>query len=121
MSEREETMTATPARRAAWKRSLTAAQHTELRAVLAAELRRLASGPPSRHAESTAPDALDGLEPRLRRRGLQLLDALRRIDAGTFGICTGCRSPISYVRLSVIPETTLCVRCSSARELPARA
>ena len=50
MSEREETMTATPARRAAWKRSLTAAQHTELRAVLAAELRRLASGPASRTA-----------------------------------------------------------------------
>ena len=97
-----------------WKKSLTAAQQTELRTEMEDELRRLVPGPWS-------PEALQDLAPPRRRRGLQLLDALRRLDAGTYGTCHGCRLPISYVRLSVMPETTVCVDCSAARETSLRA
>lgn len=94
---------------AAWRKALTVAQQSELRAEMGDELRRLVPGPWS-------PEALQDLTPERRRRGLQLLDALRRLDAGTYGTCHGCRLPISYVRLSVMPETTVCVDCSAARE-----
>jgi RNA polymerase-binding transcription factor DksA len=96
------------------KKSLTATQQTELRTEMEEELRRLVPAPWS-------PEALQDLAPARRRRGLQLLDALRRLDAGSYGTCHGCRLPISYVRLSVMPETTVCVDCSAARETSLRA
>jgi hypothetical protein len=97
-------------------RGLTAAQRAELRGGMEEDLRRLAFGPSPREAGVITPVMLEDLGPRARRRGLQLLDALRRLDAGTFGVCAGCEAPISYARLSVIPETTVCVDCSGARE-----
>lgn len=44
-------------------------------------------------------------------RLLAVLEALDRIAAGTYGVCTRCRSPIPFGRLEVIPETGTCVRC----------
>jgi RNA polymerase-binding transcription factor DksA len=41
----------------------------------------------------------------------QVLEALDRIAAGTYGICILCRGPIPFERLEVIPETGTCVRC----------
>ena len=115
-------MSGTPARRGAWDKALTAAQHAELRAGVEEDLQRLVFGTGSRGGAGViTAEVLEDLEPRARRRGLQLLDALRRLDTGSFGICTGCEAPISYVRLSVIPETTVCVECSGARELLLRA
>jgi RNA polymerase-binding transcription factor DksA len=40
--------------------------------------------------------------------------ALRRLDAGVYGVCARCGRPISYARLSVMPEATLCAVCSRA-------
>lgn len=40
-------------------------------------------------------------------------DALRRLDAGTYGLCSGCRQPIAPERLEFLPTTTTCVRCKS--------
>lgn len=40
-----------------------------------------------------------------------LTDALRRIEAGTYGVCSSCRNPIPYGRLIAIPEATHCVAC----------
>ena len=37
--------------------------------------------------------------------------ALRRLDNGEFGECVRCGSRISFERLSVMPETSLCVAC----------
>lgn len=110
-----------PRSRSRWKQALTVAQRAELKAALEQDLRRLVFGTGTRGAGVVTAEALQGLEPGARRRGLQLLDALRRLDAGSFGICAGCEAPISYVRLSVIPETTVCVECSGARELLLRA
>jgi DnaK suppressor protein len=41
-----------------------------------------------------------------------ILDALKRIRTGVYGTCVMCQSPIAFDRLSVIPETKTCVRCS---------
>jgi RNA polymerase-binding transcription factor DksA len=49
---------------------------------------------------------------RTRARIGLIVDALNRIRAGIYGICLMCRSPIAFDRLSVIPETKTCVRCS---------
>lgn len=38
-------------------------------------------------------------------------DAVRRIDDGTFGTCERCGQPIAPARLEAIPETRTCVNC----------
>jgi len=37
--------------------------------------------------------------------------ALRRINAGTYGICLECEEPISARRLAAVPAAALCIRC----------
>ena len=39
--------------------------------------------------------------------------ALRRLDTGAYGQCVRCGSRISFGRLSVMPEATLCIACGS--------
>jgi DnaK suppressor protein len=44
--------------------------------------------------------------------GLALIEeALRRLDAGTYGTCTACGSPVAAERLFVFPESGTCARC----------
>jgi RNA polymerase-binding transcription factor DksA len=87
-------------------------QYAGLRRELEIELEELA--PPE---GGVGEETLRGLAPSARRRAQQILDVLRRMDSEAFGVCVGCRSPIAYERLSVIPETTLCAQCSWRREL----
>jgi RNA polymerase-binding protein DksA len=42
--------------------------------------------------------------------------ALRRIEEGTFGICTNCGKPIAEERLEALPWATLCIGCARDRE-----
>ena len=42
--------------------------------------------------------------------------ALRKIDDGTFGICTECSEPIAKKRLEARPETQLCIKCKEDQE-----
>jgi RNA polymerase-binding protein DksA len=57
----------------------------------------------------------------LRDHDHQLLDAideaLERIDAGTFGICSTCGAQIAPERLEALPWAALCIDCqrTSAR------
>ena len=44
-----------------------------------------------------------------------LHEALRRMDEGTYAICTNCRGTIEFDRLQLAPELKLCAKCSSAR------
>jgi len=39
--------------------------------------------------------------------------ALRRIDAGSYGLCDQCHQPIAVARLEALPEATQCVGCAS--------
>ena len=42
--------------------------------------------------------------------------ALRRLDAGTFGVCAGCEEAIHPKRLAVVPWAACCVVCQEARD-----
>jgi len=57
---------------------------------------------------------------RLRGREQRLMkkidEALKRIEDGTFGICTECGEKISVKRLEARPVTTLCIDCKTAQE-----
>jgi DnaK suppressor protein len=39
------------------------------------------------------------------------IDALGRIDDGSYGICSGCHEPIPVARLEAMPETRHCTSC----------
>ena len=42
--------------------------------------------------------------------------ALRRIEAGTFGICMGCEEEINPKRLAAIPWAPFCIVCQEAAD-----
>jgi RNA polymerase-binding protein DksA len=46
----------------------------------------------------------------------QALRALRRLEAGTYGICESCGQPIKAGRLRAYPRATLCITCKQAEE-----
>jgi DnaK suppressor protein len=41
-----------------------------------------------------------------------LVDALRRIEEGSFGACRACAQSIPFERLLVFPETKTCAACA---------
>lgn len=43
-------------------------------------------------------------------------EALARIEAGVYGICTICGSTIPKLRLNAIPYTPMCVECAEKSE-----
>jgi len=44
----------------------------------------------------------------------EVLAALKKLDAGTYGICERCGKPISPARLEAKPASRLCIDCASA-------
>jgi RNA polymerase-binding transcription factor DksA len=46
----------------------------------------------------------------LVNRSVDLNDALRRIDRGTYGVCAVCGRAIEPERLRAVPEAALCLR-----------
>ena len=46
----------------------------------------------------------------------QIREALKRIEDGTYGVCTDCGTQISEARLSVRPEAARCVECQAKAE-----
>jgi DnaK suppressor protein len=48
-----------------------------------------------------------------RRRYYKLEYALRKVDSESFGICSECDEPISYERLKLLPESTVCIACAN--------
>lgn len=53
-----------------------------------------------------------GLRAREDAKSALLRGALKRIDQGTYGLCTGCAGPLQFERLSVFPETPTCSGCA---------
>ena len=50
---------------------------------------------------------------RRQTRHEAIVDALQRLDEGSYGLCVICRHPIPYARLLVMPETHYCVACGA--------
>lgn len=42
-----------------------------------------------------------------------LLQALRRVEDGTYGLCTECGAAIPLARLEVFPEVATCMACTA--------
>jgi RNA polymerase-binding transcription factor DksA len=62
--------------------------------------------------EESESDELDAvLHERQQARLAAITAALRRFDTGAYGKCARCGSRISFSRLSVMPEATLCRAC----------
>lgn len=45
--------------------------------------------------------------------------ALRRLDAGTYGQCTGCGGEIPLARLEAKPSVSLCIACQEKKDAEA--
>ena len=52
------------------------------------------------------------LQDRERAQLASILDALRRIEEGRYGACTGCGGTIPFERLAIFPETKCCAACA---------
>ncbi len=51
---------------------------------------------------------------RLKKRIASLERTLSQGAEATYGVCAECGSPIHPDRLTVLPDTTLCIRCARA-------
>lgn len=58
-------------------------------------------------------DVLDRLEPALRAELEQFDRAIRRAQAGDYGICERCGEGIDARRLMQLPQVTLCAHCAA--------
>ena len=73
------------------------------------------------HPADVATDAYDrefslGLASNDRDLLLQINDALKKIEEGTYGTCEQCKKPVARVRLKALPFARLCLKCQSAHE-----
>jgi len=46
----------------------------------------------------------------------EVREALKRIEANTFGICVDCEGRIIQARLAALPYTPVCIKCEKIRE-----
>jgi DnaK suppressor protein len=54
-----------------------------------------------------------GLRERENVRLALIQEAIRRLDAGTYGVCTACGGEVAFERLCVFPESATCTPCSA--------
>ncbi len=58
-------------------------------------------------------EVLETLGVSAQREVRELREALKRITAGTYGICAECEEQISFERLDVVPQARLCKKCAT--------
>lgn len=73
------------------------------------------------HMADVASDTYDrefslGLASNERESLYELDDAIKRIEEGAFGVCEGCKSPITKTRLKAVPYARFCVKCQERKE-----
>ena len=64
-------------------------------------------------AESDRAEAILGAA---KARRVLVLDALVRLDNGSYGVCVDCGQPVPEGRLEVKPEAARCLICQSKRD-----
>jgi len=60
------------------------------------------------------------LETRLTNTLAEVEQALKKYEAGTYGICDLCGRPIEPARLEALPQANLCLECKSHQAKDAR-
>ncbi|MGB5696756.1 MAG: TraR/DksA family transcriptional regulator [Polyangiales bacterium] len=61
-------------------------------------------------------DIRDDLDSQAATELDQVNQALARLDAGEYGLCTECDEPIAEAGLKALPYATLCIQCAEAAE-----
>ena len=80
------------------------------------ETRREGSPFGKREEEATESSELEkrlAMEKRISGAMSEIEHALRKLDAGTYGLCDGCGKQISPDRLEALPQASLCVDCKA--------
>jgi len=67
-------------------------------------------------SESEVLDTFMGIRSIQEERLIEVEEALKKINEGTYGICEGCEKTISMERLTVLPEARFCVECQRKME-----
>jgi len=55
------------------------------------------------------------MEKRLIEQIMDVENALKKFDSGTYGVCEKCGQTIAYERLEFIPQARLCMSCKTAK------
>jgi DnaK suppressor protein len=109
---------------------MTKTQLNAFRRALENQQTELGNGNRNREALAieTSPDELDRIQQasdrdyvirdleRNSNRMREVRSAVRRIDAGTFGICIGCEENINSRRLAAVPWASFCIGCQEAAD-----
>lgn len=66
-----------------------------------------------RAIEIAGDEVLEGLGVQGQKEAQQIKAALKRIEAGTYGVCVRCGEDIAPKRLELLPHTPLCATCMS--------
>jgi RNA polymerase-binding protein DksA len=94
--------------------------HEEYKGTTEDDRRELSGGAddhPADVASNTYDRELDSTLEESEEAHLGRVDAaLKRIEAGTYGICDNCGRPINVERLEAMPWVTLCIDCKRLAE-----
>lgn len=82
-------------------------------AVKPVELDQTAVGRLSRMDSLQSQSMARNLQERERTKLAMIQQALRRMEDGTYGTCTGCGGAIPFGRLMIFPETPTCQECGA--------
>ena len=81
------------------------------------ELSQRSDGDVVDFASATAYGELNSQLAEVETRELTMIEeALRRVKAGTFGICEGCQKSIKQARMQALPYAACCIQCKRAAE-----
>ena len=66
--------------------------------------------------ESENDEVKDALGNSARKEVEQIKQAIFRIDAGTYGVCSACGEDIRQERLLALPYANFCIKCAEQQE-----
>ena len=67
-----------------------------------------------RATETEGDEVLETLDSSTLEEAKQIEAALKRVDAGTYGVCLHCGQAVGDKRLEAVPHAATCINCASA-------
>jgi DnaK suppressor protein len=93
-------------------RKLQRSMRTTNRAMKPVQLDQSSAGRLSRIDNLQTQGLTAGLQAREQAKLGQILEALKRMEGGTYGACIVCGEPVAFERLMVFPEAPNCAACA---------